>query len=67
MEYTVKSGNPEKQRIGCVVIPVFASRKLSSSAKIIDNAYLIVLNGSFAVKPLFVSSPSGATYRSASA
>ncbi|MDT8281941.1 MAG: leucyl aminopeptidase [Gammaproteobacteria bacterium] len=36
MEYTVKSGNPEKQRIGCVVIPIFASRKLSSSAKIID-------------------------------
>ncbi|VAW54394.1 Cytosol aminopeptidase PepA [hydrothermal vent metagenome] len=38
MEYTVKSGNPEKQRIGCVVIPIFASRKLSSSAKIIDRA-----------------------------
>jgi leucyl aminopeptidase len=38
MEYTVKSGNPEKQRIGCVVIPVFASRKLSNSAKIIDKA-----------------------------
>ena len=38
MEYTVKSGNPEKQRIGCVVIPVYASRKLSTSAKIIDKA-----------------------------
>ena len=38
MEYTVKSGNPEKQRIGCVVIPVYASRKLSHSAKIIDKA-----------------------------
>jgi len=38
MEYTVKSGHPEKQRIGCVVIPVYASRKLSSSAKIIDKA-----------------------------
>jgi len=38
MEYTVKSGNPEKQRIGCVVIPVYASRKLSQSAKIIDKA-----------------------------
>ncbi len=38
MEYTVKSGNPEKQRIGCVVIPVYASRKLSLSAKIIDKA-----------------------------
>jgi len=43
MEYTVKSGNPEKQRIGCVVIPVYASRKLSPSAKIIDkvsNGYI---------------------------
>jgi len=43
MEYTVKSGNPEKQRIGCVVVPVYASRKLSSSAKIIDkvsNGYI---------------------------
>ncbi|VAW55317.1 Cytosol aminopeptidase PepA [hydrothermal vent metagenome] len=43
MEYTVKSGNPEKQRIGCVVIPVYASRKLSSSARIIDkvsNGYI---------------------------
>ncbi|MFV9615109.1 MAG: leucyl aminopeptidase [Gammaproteobacteria bacterium] len=38
MEYTVKSGNPEKQRIGCVVIPVYASRKLSPAAKIIDQA-----------------------------
>jgi leucyl aminopeptidase len=38
MEYTVKSGHPEKQRIGCVVIPVYASRKLSPSAKIIDKA-----------------------------
>lgn len=43
MEYTVKSGNPEKQRIGCVVIPVYASRKLSPSARIIDkvsNGYI---------------------------
>ena len=38
MEYSVKSGQPEKQRIGCVVIPVYASRKLSPSAKIIDKA-----------------------------
>ncbi len=38
MEYSVKSGNPEKQRIGCVVIPVYASRKLSPSAKVIDKA-----------------------------
>jgi len=38
MEYSVKSGNPEKQRIGCVVIPIYASRKLSPSARIIDKA-----------------------------
>lgn len=38
MEYTVKSGSPEKQRIGCVVAAVFASRKLSPSAKILDDA-----------------------------
>jgi len=36
MEYTVKSGSPEKQRIGCVVAAVFASRKLSPSAKVLD-------------------------------
>jgi len=38
MEYTVKSGSPEKQRIGCVVAAVYASRKLSPSAKILDDA-----------------------------
>jgi leucyl aminopeptidase len=38
MEYTVKSGSPEKQRIGCVVAAVYASRKLSPSAKILDKA-----------------------------
>ena len=38
MEYTVKSGSPEKQRIGCVVVAVYAPRKLSTSAKILDKA-----------------------------
>ncbi len=38
MEYTVKSGSPEKQRIGCVVVGVFASRKLSPSAALLDEA-----------------------------
>ena len=38
MEYTVKSGSPEKQRIGCVVAAVYASRKLSPTAKILDKA-----------------------------
>ena len=37
MEYTVKSGSPEKQRIGCVVAAVYDSRKLSPSAKILDD------------------------------
>ena len=38
MEYTVKSGSPEKQRIGCVVVGVFATRKLSASATQLDEA-----------------------------
>ena len=38
MEYTIKSGSPEKQRISCVVVAVYASRKLSPSAKIMDKA-----------------------------
>ena len=38
MEYTVKSGSPEKQRIGCVVVAVFAQRVLSPAAKILDKA-----------------------------
>ena len=38
MEYTVKSGSPEKQRIGCVVAAVFAPRTLSPAAKILDKA-----------------------------
>ena len=36
MEYTVKSGSPEKQRIGCVAVAIYASRKLSASARILD-------------------------------
>lgn len=38
MEYAVKSGTPEKQRIDCVVVAIYASRKLSPSATIIDTA-----------------------------
>jgi len=38
MEYTVKSGSPEKQRIGCVVAGVFAPRSLSAAAKTLDKA-----------------------------
>ena len=38
MEYTVKSGSPEKQRIGCVVAAVYAPRTLSAAAKTLDKA-----------------------------
>ena len=38
MEFSVKSGSPEKQRISCVAVGVFESRKLSYSAQILDEA-----------------------------
>ena len=38
MEFTIKSGSPEKQRTGCVVVGVFENRKLSLSAELIDRA-----------------------------
>ena len=38
MEFSIKSGSPEKQRTGCVVVGVFDARKLSSSALAIDGA-----------------------------
>jgi leucyl aminopeptidase len=37
MEFSVKSGTPEKQRSGCLVVGVFDSRKLSSVAEQIDS------------------------------
>ncbi|MBI2384152.1 MAG: leucyl aminopeptidase [Gammaproteobacteria bacterium] len=36
MEYFVKSGNPEKQRVGCVVVGVFDRRKLTEAAETLD-------------------------------
>src|SRR3990172_1472457 len=36
MEFIVKSGTPEKQRTGCVVVGVFETRKLSAVAHQID-------------------------------
>lgn len=36
MELTVKSGTPEKQRVACVVVGIFSSRKLSATANRID-------------------------------
>ncbi len=36
MEFSIKSGSPEKQRAGCVVIGVFESRKLTLSGELLD-------------------------------
>ena len=38
MEFSVKSGNPEKQRTACVVVGVFEPRRLSSAAEKLDAA-----------------------------
>ena len=38
MEFSIKSGSPEKQRTGCIVVGVFEGRKLSEAAKDIDDA-----------------------------
>src|SRR5690349_18689669 len=37
MEYNVKSGTPEKQRSGCLIVGIYAGRKLSPSAREIDD------------------------------
>ncbi len=38
MDFNVKSGSPEKQRSACVVVGVFDNRKLSPSARKLDEA-----------------------------
>lgn len=38
MEFSIKNGNPEKQRNACVIVGVFEHRKLSDAATAIDNA-----------------------------
>ena len=38
MEFSIKSGSPEKQRSACIVVGVFETRKLSEPAEIIDQA-----------------------------
>jgi len=38
MEYTVKSGDPEKQRSACVIIGLFEGRKLSPAGRRLDEA-----------------------------
>jgi len=38
MEFTIKSGNPEKQRSACLIVGIFEGRKLSSTAHQLDEA-----------------------------
>ncbi|EXI76785.1 MAG TPA: leucyl aminopeptidase [Candidatus Accumulibacter phosphatis] len=38
MEFSIKSGSPEKQRSACVVVGVFEPRKLTLTAELVDNA-----------------------------
>jgi leucyl aminopeptidase len=38
MEFSIKSGSPEKQRTACVVVGVFEPRRLSGAAEILDQA-----------------------------
>lgn len=38
MEFSIKSGSPEKQRCGCVIVGVFENRRLTLSAELLDNA-----------------------------
>ncbi len=38
MEFSIKSGSPEKQRTGCVVVGIFENRRLTLPAELLDNA-----------------------------
>jgi leucyl aminopeptidase len=38
LEFSIKSGNPEKQRTACIVVGIYASSKLSAAATAIDSA-----------------------------
>jgi leucyl aminopeptidase len=38
LEFSIKSGSPEKQRSACVVVGVFEPRKLSAAAEVVDDA-----------------------------
>jgi leucyl aminopeptidase len=38
VEFSIKSGSPEKQRSACIVVGVFEPRKLSGAATLVDNA-----------------------------
>ena len=45
MEFFVKSGSPEKQKTGCLIVGVFESRKLSAPAQQIDDISDGYING----------------------
>src|SRR5262249_5163826 len=45
MEYFVKSGNPEKQRVACVIVGIFDRRSPSEAADTIDKASDGLLGG----------------------
>ena len=36
MEFNIKSGSPEKQRVACVIVGVYESRKLTFAADLLD-------------------------------
>ncbi|UCV29582.1 leucyl aminopeptidase [Ferribacterium limneticum] len=38
MEFSIKSGSPEKQRSACVVVGIFESRKMTLPAELLDKA-----------------------------
>ncbi|MDY0050746.1 MAG: M17 family peptidase N-terminal domain-containing protein, partial [Halothiobacillaceae bacterium] len=38
LEYSAKSGSPEKQRTACLVLGIFETRKLSPAAELVDQA-----------------------------
>ena len=38
MEFSIKSGSPEKQRTACIVVGVFEPRKLTLAGELVDNA-----------------------------
>ncbi len=44
MQFSVKSGNPEKQRSACIVVGVHQPRRLSEAAKALDDACAGVLS-----------------------
>jgi len=45
MEFTIKSGNPEKQRTACLIVGIFEPRRMSTAARTIDNASKKFISG----------------------